>query len=144
MSSFQFNKLLLDISNQLTEDQLSKMKFLVRDLVGKRELEKITSGTLLFQVLTERRQLGSEQTEFLSKLLRDIDRSDLSDKLDNFENGSAPCDDQPDPSERGRLEPAARARAAPRSVITRCVIQPRIQMLDGFDRHFPAFTRQPG
>ncbi|XP_040054331.1 FAS-associated death domain protein [Gasterosteus aculeatus] len=106
MSSFQFNKLLLDISNQLTEDQLSKMKFLVRDLVGKRELEKITSGTLLFQVLTERRQLGSEQTEFLSKLLRDIDRSDLSDKLDNFENGSAPCDDQPDPSERDKLDSA--------------------------------------
>ncbi|KAM8894596.1 FAS-associated death domain protein [Spinachia spinachia] len=106
MSSLKFNKLLLDISNQLTQDQLEKMKFLVRGMVGKRELEKITSGTQLFQVLAERRQLGSDHTECLSKLLRDIGRSDLSDKLDHFENGSASCDDEPDPSERAKLDSA--------------------------------------
>ncbi|XP_037306252.2 FAS-associated death domain protein-like [Pungitius pungitius] len=106
MSSLKFNKLLLDISNQLTQDQLDKMKFLLKDMVGKKELEKITSGTQLFQVLTERRQLGGDQTEYLSKLLQDIHRADLSDKLDNFENGSAFCDDQPDPSERAKLDTA--------------------------------------
>uniref|UniRef100_A0A3Q1GKX7 DED domain-containing protein n=1 Tax=Acanthochromis polyacanthus TaxID=80966 RepID=A0A3Q1GKX7_9TELE len=87
MSSRQFNAVLLDISNRLSADQLVSLKFLVRD-VGKRELEKITSGLQLFQILMERGELSAENTEYLSKLLADIQRLDLADKLKCFDSQS--------------------------------------------------------
>ncbi|XP_034412583.1 FAS-associated death domain protein [Cyclopterus lumpus] len=104
MSSLQFSSVLLDISNQLAQKQLEDMKFLCRDFVGKRALENITSGIQLFQVLTEQGRLGADKTEFLSKLLKDIHRSDLSDKLDNFESGAGVSDGQPDAAERAKLD----------------------------------------
>ncbi|RVE73738.1 hypothetical protein OJAV_G00034440 [Oryzias javanicus] len=82
MSSETFNALLLDISNQLKEDDLTKMKFLLGDHVGKRDLEKITSGHGLFQVLRERTLLGPENRDFLNGLLKGIARYDLSEKLE--------------------------------------------------------------
>ncbi|TNN52348.1 FAS-associated death domain protein [Liparis tanakae] len=104
MSGLQFHSVLLDISNQLAQTQLEDMKFLCRDFVGKRELEKITSGTQLFQVLTERGRLAAGNTQFLSQLLTRIHRSDLSDKLDNFESGAGSSDDQPNAAERAKLD----------------------------------------
>jgi len=104
MSGFQFDSLLLNISNQLAQKQLEDMKFLCRDFVGKRELERITSGIQLFQALTERGRLAADNTECLSQLLKHIHQRDLSDKLDNFESGAGSSDDQPDAAERGRLE----------------------------------------
>ncbi|KAI4830277.1 hypothetical protein KUCAC02_001921 [Chaenocephalus aceratus] len=85
MSSLQFNSLLLDISNQLTEKQLEDLKFLCGDMLGKRELEKISSGVRLFQVLTERMKLGADNTDCLSRFLTQIQRQDLAEKCQ-------PCD----------------------------------------------------
>ncbi|XP_068566849.1 FAS-associated death domain protein [Cebidichthys violaceus] len=98
--------LLLHISNQLTEEQLANMKYLCRDMIGKGMLEKISSGTQLFQALTERGHLGADNTELLSRLLKNINRNDLSDELDNFESGSGDSDDQPDAAERAKLDVA--------------------------------------
>uniref|UniRef100_A0A3P9LQ53 Fas (tnfrsf6)-associated via death domain n=1 Tax=Oryzias latipes TaxID=8090 RepID=A0A3P9LQ53_ORYLA len=84
MSSETFNALLLDISNQLKEEDLSKMKFLVRDHVGKRDLERIASGHGLFQALAERGHLGPENLDFLIGVLQGIPRVDLSEKLQQF------------------------------------------------------------
>ncbi|KAM6950408.1 FAS-associated death domain protein [Lycodopsis pacificus] len=106
MSSLQFNGLLLEISNQLNEEQLGRIKFLCRD-IGKRALENIKNGTQLFQILTENGKLRADKTEYLSQLLKGIERSDLSDKLDSWtESGSGDSDDQPDAAERAKLNVA--------------------------------------
>ncbi|XP_061740718.1 protein FADD isoform X2 [Nerophis ophidion] len=82
MSSF--NALLLHISDQLTADQLYKVKYLYMDVLGKREAEKIFQGIQLFQCLVERGELSQHNTDLLSQRLKQIQRQDLSDKLDNF------------------------------------------------------------
>lgn len=84
MSALQFNSVLLEISNAMSADQLNEMKFLVLQEIGKRNLEKIGSGRELFQLFRERGELSEDNTAFLSKLLREIKRQDLSDKIDNF------------------------------------------------------------
>uniref|UniRef100_A0A3P8S231 Fas (tnfrsf6)-associated via death domain n=1 Tax=Amphiprion percula TaxID=161767 RepID=A0A3P8S231_AMPPE len=106
MSSRQFNAVLLDISKRLSADQLDNLKFLVRD-VGKRELEKITSGLQLFQILMQRGELSAENTENLSKLLADIQRLDLADKLNCFDSESGSASSEPEPAERAKLDIAA-------------------------------------
>ncbi|XP_029944186.1 FAS-associated death domain protein [Salarias fasciatus] len=102
MSSPNFNKLLLDISNQLSGDHLAQLKFLVREQVGKKDLERVTSGLVLFQILTERELLAAGRTDYLAGLLRDIHRDDLSDRLTD----SGPDDPEPDP-EAAKLDAAA-------------------------------------
>ncbi|XP_033996830.1 FAS-associated death domain protein [Trematomus bernacchii] len=106
MSSLQFNSLLLDISNQLTEKQLEDLKFLCGDMLGKRELEKISSGVRLFLLLTERRKLGADNTDCLSRFLTQIQRQDLAERLESFESFESQAeasDDLPDKEERDKL-----------------------------------------
>ncbi|KAK5916013.1 hypothetical protein CesoFtcFv8_001554 [Champsocephalus esox] len=103
MSSLQFNSLLLDISNQLTEKQLEDLKFLCGDMLGKRELEKICSGVRLFQVLTERMKLGADNTDCLSRFLTQIQRQDLAERLESFESQADLSDVLPDKEERDKL-----------------------------------------
>lgn len=99
MSSF--NSILLDISNRLSKQQLDMMKFLCGEVIKKRDMESIDTGFKLFQTLTERQKLTEYDTEFLSKLLKDIDRADLLEKLNNFE--SQPESEQPAKEERGTV-----------------------------------------
>nr|XP_057933643.1 protein FADD [Doryrhamphus excisus] len=102
MSSF--NALLLGISDDLKDEQLKKLMFLCRDMVRKREAEKITSGVQLFQCLTERGELKQDKTESLSQLLRQINREDLADKLDNFHTLDECKNNQPCPTEKAKLD----------------------------------------
>lgn len=90
MASLRFKAILLEISDQLSEDQLEKLKYLCQDEIGKRRMEKIDSGTKLFVVLKERGKLGEDNTEFLGQLLSEIRRDDLLEKLNAFENGFPP------------------------------------------------------
>ncbi|XP_063334369.1 protein FADD [Pelmatolapia mariae] len=92
MSALQFNSVLLEISNAMSADQLNEMKFLVLQEIGKRNLEKIGSGRELFQLFRERGKLSEDNTAFLSKLLKEIKRQDLSDKIDNFNIQPEPDD----------------------------------------------------
>ncbi|XP_038125139.1 protein FADD [Cyprinodon tularosa] len=84
MSASSLNSVLLDISNQLHEDNLEKLKFLLRDVIKKQKMEKIHSGHQLFEAMAERGQLGSDRTDFLSNLLKEIHREDLSEQLDRL------------------------------------------------------------
>lgn len=111
MSSLQFNAVLLEISKQLSADQLDSLKFLCRTIIGKREAEKISSGIKLFEVLTERGQLTVDNTKYLSDLLKEIRRQDLSEKLDNFECES--LDAQPEEAERGMNSQSCRCSGKP-------------------------------
>ncbi|KAL3993505.1 polymeric immunoglobulin receptor [Sarotherodon galilaeus] len=92
MSSLRFNSVLLEISNAMSADQLNEMKFLVQQEIGKRNLEKIGSGRELFQLFRERGKLAEDNTAFLSELLKEIKRQDLSDKIDNFNIQPEPDD----------------------------------------------------
>lgn len=83
-SSLDFNTLLLEISDGLSADQLARLKFLCAGDIKKRQQEQCTTGHQLFRLLTEKGKLGPDNTEFLSRLLNDIDRSDLRDKLHRF------------------------------------------------------------
>ncbi|KAI9517800.1 hypothetical protein NQZ68_000969 [Dissostichus eleginoides] len=103
MSSFQFNSLLLDISNQLTEKQLEDLKFLCQDMLGKRELEKISSGVRLFRLLTERGKFGADNTDCLSRFLTEIHRQDLAERLESFKSQAGASEDQPEKEERDKL-----------------------------------------
>ncbi|XP_076593027.1 FAS-associated death domain protein [Chaetodon auriga] len=104
MSSLQFNAVLLEISNQLSAEQLEQIKFLCRDMIRKRELETIDTGRKLFNILTERGRLGADNKECLCELLREIQRHDLSDKLNRFESQSGSTDNQPDDEEKAKLD----------------------------------------
>uniref|UniRef100_A0A3B3IHG6 Fas (tnfrsf6)-associated via death domain n=1 Tax=Oryzias latipes TaxID=8090 RepID=A0A3B3IHG6_ORYLA len=107
MSSETFNALLLDISNQLREEDLSKMKFLVRDHVGKRDLERIASGHGLFQALAERGHLGPENLDFLIGVLQGIPRVDLSEKLQQFAGSERAANGGPSEEETAKLNIAS-------------------------------------
>lgn len=84
MESLAFNALLLEISNGLSSEQLESLKFLCKEDIKKKEQEKCTAGLKVFQILTERGKLGSNNTDYLCFLLRSIKREDLSQKLQNF------------------------------------------------------------
>ncbi|XP_014834882.1 PREDICTED: FAS-associated death domain protein isoform X2 [Poecilia mexicana] len=85
MSASSFNSVLLGISNMLKEENLEQLKFLVRDHIGKQKLERIKTGHQLFEILTERGQLGKDKANYLCQLLRQVQRDDLSEKLSNWE-----------------------------------------------------------
>ncbi|XP_043998113.1 protein FADD [Gambusia affinis] len=85
MSASSFNSVLLDISNKLKEENLEQLKFLVRDHIGKQKLERIKTGHQLFEILTEKGQLGKDKTDYLCQLLRQVQRDDLTEKLSNWE-----------------------------------------------------------
>lgn len=109
MDLFQFKAVLLEISNQLTEDQLSKVKFLCQDHIGKRSLETIDSGTKLFTALGERGHLSPDHTELLGQMLQEVGRDDLFQILDAFVTGSRPC--LQDETENGTVEQAEFSRS---------------------------------
>uniref|UniRef100_UPI003AADE494 FAS-associated death domain protein n=1 Tax=Centroberyx gerrardi TaxID=166262 RepID=UPI003AADE494 len=105
MSSLQFNAVLLAISNELTPEQLEKMKYLCED-IGKRDKEKIDTGLKLFDALTQRTKLGPDNTKFLCYLLTHANRKDLSDKLNGYESQSMAgfTENQPDETETAKLD----------------------------------------
>ncbi|KAM4597139.1 FAS-associated death domain protein [Fundulus diaphanus] len=103
MSASQLNFVLLEISNQLSDENLEKLKFLVRAQIGKQKLEKIKTGHQLFEALSERGQLADDKTDFLSNLLRQIQRNDLADKLNNLETQSRDPDNDISDTERAKL-----------------------------------------
>ena len=79
-----FQRLLLLISEDITEEQLSKMKFLCDKLVSKSKLEKISKATGLFRELQEKEILSEFDTTFLESLLEDVGEKSLRQKLLDF------------------------------------------------------------
>ncbi|XP_057696060.1 protein FADD isoform X1 [Corythoichthys intestinalis] len=105
MSSSRFKALLLDISRELTAEQLECIKYLCEHKVGRRVSETIDSGFRLFQCLIERGELDQENRETLSELLKQIHRQDLSDKLNSFQSPPHECAlTQPSEPERAKLD----------------------------------------
>ncbi|NXO64727.1 FADD protein, partial [Phainopepla nitens] len=96
-----FLSLLHSISSGLSDTELSEMKFLCRDKIGKRKLDLVQSGRELFSILMEKQEITNDNLEFLRKLLRHIGRRDLLSVLVRFEEEeSHASDDQPDEHEK--------------------------------------------
>ncbi|XP_047219379.1 protein FADD [Girardinichthys multiradiatus] len=104
MSAAHLNVVLLEISNQLNNENLESLKFLVRSQIGKQKLERIKTGLQLFEVLIERGHLASDQTDYLANLLRQIHREDLSNKLNSLEIQSGNSNNDISDAEKAKLD----------------------------------------
>ncbi|NXM84745.1 FADD protein, partial [Oenanthe oenanthe] len=96
-----FLSLLNSISSGLSDAELSEMKFLCRDKIGKRKLDAVQSGRELFSILMEQQLIAHDNLALLRKLLQDIRRDDLQSRVVQFEEEEphAP-DNQPDGHEK--------------------------------------------
>ena len=76
-----FTKLLLDLSNGLTSEELRELKHLCRDDIGAAKLEKIERGYELFQELQNRDLLSKDKRDYLATKLVHVGKSTLSRSL---------------------------------------------------------------
>lgn len=84
-----FLVLLHSLSGSLSSSDLTELKFLCRERVSKRKLERVQNGLDLFSVLLEQNDLERAHTGLLRDLLASLRRHDLLQRLDDFEAGSA-------------------------------------------------------
>ncbi|XP_016339447.1 FAS-associated death domain protein-like [Sinocyclocheilus anshuiensis] len=82
-----FRAMLLAISDKLTEDNLTSLKFLCTD-IGKKRLEKINKGIDLFECMIEKTAIGPDNTELLRELLIQIGQRVLLEIIDAYERGA--------------------------------------------------------
>uniref|UniRef100_A0A8C1YNM7 FAS-associated death domain protein n=1 Tax=Cyprinus carpio TaxID=7962 RepID=A0A8C1YNM7_CYPCA len=87
MDKSGFRAMLLAISDKLTEDNLTSLKFLCTD-IGKKRLEKINKGIDLFECLIEKTTIGPDNTELLRELLIQIGQRVLLEIIDDYERGA--------------------------------------------------------
>ena len=76
-----FRRLLLDISNEITNADLAKLKFLCVDEIPFRTLEGMSKPFELFTALQQGNLLSEQNREYLASKLSHVHRVDLSNKL---------------------------------------------------------------
>ena len=69
LGNMKFRKVLLQISNQLSGQDLHYIKFMCEDDVPRSKMERVRSGTDLFNMLEERGKLSSKNLGFLVQVL---------------------------------------------------------------------------
>ncbi|XP_026071659.1 FAS-associated death domain protein-like [Carassius auratus] len=102
MEKSGFRAMLLAISDKLSEDNLTSLKFLCTD-IGKKRLEKINKGIDLFECLIEKATLGPDNTEHLRDLLIQIGQRVLLEIIDEYERGSPATAGVLDAQEREKI-----------------------------------------
>lgn len=80
-----YRKFTFFLCEQLSQNNLDSMKFLLRDLLTTREIEGIGKPEDLFVLLEQRNELGDGNFRLLEDLLTQIKRQDLVRKLNRFE-----------------------------------------------------------
>ncbi|XP_006014745.1 FAS-associated death domain protein [Alligator sinensis] len=102
-----FLSLLNSISLNLSDGDLSSLKFLCRNKISKRKLESVKTGNDLFAILLEQQEITSDKIDFLQFLIKTLKRDDLAMWLEQFvEEGEGDIVDQPDIKEKRRLNAA--------------------------------------
>ena len=76
-----FRLLLLEISNEITNEDLAKLKFLCGDVIPFRTLEGMSKPFELFIALQQGNLLSEQNREYLASKLSYVNRVDLSNKL---------------------------------------------------------------
>lgn len=99
MDRFKF--MLVEISKQLSSENLSTMKFLCGADIGKKKKEEITSGIQLFEYLIERALIGPHDTAYLRKLLSEQEA--LLILIDNYEQQQPVQTDLPEETELEKI-----------------------------------------
>lgn len=84
MSISKYRKFIFSMGQELSTENLSSLKYLLRDLLTTNQTEGINSPTDLFVLLEQRNELGSDNCHLLKDLLRQIKRQDLVKKLEDF------------------------------------------------------------
>ncbi|XP_059372809.1 FAS-associated death domain protein-like [Carassius carassius] len=102
MENSGFRAMLLAISDKLSEDNFTSLKFLCTD-IGKKKLEKINKGIDLFECLIEKTTLGPDNTELLRDLLIQIGQRVLLEIIDDYERGSPAAAGVLDAEEREKI-----------------------------------------
>ncbi|CAM5121189.1 unnamed protein product [Eretmochelys imbricata] len=82
-----FLSLLHSFSMSLSDHDLSSLKFLCLDKIGKRKLESVKTGIDLFLILLEQREIAKEKVDFLQLMIKTIKREDLIIQLQEFIEG---------------------------------------------------------
>ncbi|XP_015719192.1 FAS-associated death domain protein [Coturnix japonica] len=97
-----FLALLNSLSSSLSVDELHELKFLCKDIIGKRKLESVQSGRELFNFLMEQQLISRYNVDLLKRMFKTIKREDLISRLMEFiEEGEASApDERPDINER--------------------------------------------
>ncbi|XP_013392457.1 FAS-associated death domain protein-like [Lingula anatina] len=85
--NINFRKCLVDIAKGMRGGDLEAMKYMCKDLIPRRRLEDIESGTDLWEALEERGVLAADDTAFLNTLLSSAteNRTDLAKILEKYE-----------------------------------------------------------
>ena len=79
-----YRSLLVRISNQITQANLEKWKFLCSDDIEEGELEEINSTLKLFKALERRELLAIDELSLLRELLENIECIQLVREVDDF------------------------------------------------------------
>ena len=88
-----FRILLFDFSEELTRQDVEKMKYLALDFIPRGRAENIENGLHLFDALERNARISPQNLDLLEELLIKIGRKDLSAKVDKFRQGKCtfPC-----------------------------------------------------
>ena len=76
-----FRRLLLEISNEITNAELAELKFLCGDEIPLRTLQGVSKPFELFTALLQGNLLSKQKREYLASKLSCVNRVDLSNKL---------------------------------------------------------------
>lgn len=79
-----FNSCLLSISNQLTREDLKKMKFVLPDCIPQGKLQSVGEPYELFSLMMEYELLAQDNTDLLSELLKSTGKMNLNNLLQDF------------------------------------------------------------
>ena len=81
----EFRKVLFSLCQELTTENLSSLKYLLRDLLTAKELEDIRDPMDLMLYLEQRNELCSNNCQLLEDLLTQIKRKDLFQNIQAFQ-----------------------------------------------------------
>ncbi|CAG2221198.1 FADD [Mytilus edulis] len=86
MGDMEFNSMLIDVAKHLTADDIHRMKFMCKDIVKKRDMEKVETALDLFTELQSREKLTANNTSFLKQLLDKCEKLNAISVIEQFGN----------------------------------------------------------
>ena len=79
MDGETYRKMLIDLSERISDDNFRSMKFFCKDFLTKRRLEQVDDVTSLWEALEEADKINKSDTEYIETLLNNAcqNRGDL-------------------------------------------------------------------